>query len=224
MSEYGQPQFNQNHKKSKLTEEERQRIMNDPNLTPKQKKNLLKQKSGCMKVIFILLIILAAALIINGFYRAYQNDAEFKAGVDKTKEDIDYITGNGKEVKDEDSVAKTDFPDSETGNGTFNLMNVSGSTADGKEVIFFYKDDYKDGYPETIGYSTREIDGQFKSYIYVDGVLSDTDQLADSDGALGLSDKQLDIGSHAIQLVQYDNNQEDGNIITYKLQHYEIKE
>lgn len=110
----------------------------------------------------------------------------------------------------------------EAGDGTLNIANVSGNTADGAEVTVMYD---PDTFPTSVGMTTSGIDGSKTSYIYVDGQLVTKEQLGDTQTSVDLQDTPVAIeeGTHSIQLVQYDNDSEDGNVVTFKAQEYTVK-
>lgn len=110
----------------------------------------------------------------------------------------------------------------ETGEGTLNIANVSGNTADGAEVTVMYD---PDTFPTSVGMTTSGIDGSKTSYIYVDGQLVTKEQLGDTQTSVDLQDTPVAIeeGKHKLELVQYDNDSEDGNVVTFKAQEYTVK-
>lgn len=136
---------------------------------------------------------------------------------------------NSSEVKTEGKKAVEvtkgkDFSDvTDKGDGQFNLQSPSGNTEDGVIPVVFYD---KNVLPTAIGYSTSDINGGQLSYLYVDGVLLDKKQLGTSQGELHLQSisSAITSGIHTIQLVQYADDSEDGEVIAFKLQQYEIKE
>lgn len=110
---------------------------------------------------------------------------------------------------------------SDTGEGTFLLVNASGNTESGN-VIVVYTD--ADTTLTQIGYETSEMNGGSLSYIYIDGMLSTKEQLGDSQGSLGLSGDTLAIGTHKVEVVQYENDSVDESVTVYKSAAYEVKE
>ncbi len=124
----------------------------------------------------------------------------------------------------DDNESKKDFIGdsySDTGNGTFLLVNSSGTTENGN-VIVVYAD--ADTLIDTIGYDTLEMNGSSLSHIYIDGILSAKEQLGDTQGSLELSGGSLSTGVHKVEVVQYENDNTDGTVITYKTASYEVKE
>lgn len=106
---------------------------------------------------------------------------------------------------------------SDMGEGTFVIKNASGNSGNGDQIIIYVN---PDAWSESMGISVRDIDGSHISYIYVDGILNIKDQMANTDTSIYLHDVDLTEGIHKIELVQYDNNSEDGNVITYKVAEY----
>lgn len=110
---------------------------------------------------------------------------------------------------------------SNTGDGTFLLVNSSGTTENGN-VIVVYVD--ADTALEQIGYETSGMNGGSLSHIYIDGMLSTKEQLGDSQGSLDLSGDSLSTGTHKVEVVQYEGDNADGAVTTYKTASYEVKE
>ena len=110
---------------------------------------------------------------------------------------------------------------SDTGDGTFLLVNSSGTTENGN-VIVVYAD--ADTVLEQIGYETSGMNGGSLSHVYIDGMLSTKEQLGDSQGSLDLSGDFLSVVTHIVEVVQYDGDNVDGSVTTYKTASYEVKE
>ena len=124
----------------------------------------------------------------------------------------------------DDSKTEKDFSGdsySDTGDGTFLLVNSSGTTENGN-IIVVYTD--SDAALVQIGYETSGMNGGSLSHIYIDGMLSTKEQLGDSQGSLDLSGDSLSIGTHKVEAVQYENDDVDGAVTTYKTASYEVKE
>lgn len=125
-----------------------------------------------------------------------------------------------KNVEDKKETKK-DFSDlSEKGKGTFYLSTSGGTSENGNIPVIYSKNSNS---LIQIGCNTRGFDGTKISFIYVDGVLNSKDQLADTQTSINISKSQLEIGTHKVDVVQYDNNDEAGNVITYKTASYEVK-
>lgn len=110
----------------------------------------------------------------------------------------------------------------EVGDGTFNIGSPSGNTADGAEVVVFYD---PDTFPTDASITTDGINGGLLSYLYADGELLDKQQLGDSMGGVELQSVESAIteGKHVLQLVQYADDTEGGEIVTFKSQEYTVK-
>lgn len=100
---------------------------------------------------------------------------------------------------------------SDTGEGTFLLVNSSGTTENGN-VIVVYAD--ADTTLMQIGYETSGINGGSLSHIYIDGMLSTKEQPGDS----------LSTGTHKVEVVQYEDDNTDGTVTMYKAAPYDVKE
>lgn len=126
-------------------------------------------------------------------------------------------------VKEEAPVVEDKFAgQEEKGEGTFNIANQSGNTEEGDSITVFYD---PNTFPTDLGVSTWDLDGSMLSYIYADGQLVDTLQLGNSQNGVELQDVESAIteGDHKLQLVQYADDNEDGEIVTYKEQPYTVK-
>lgn len=124
----------------------------------------------------------------------------------------------------DDSGSEKDFIGdsySDTGDGSFLLVNSSGTTENGN-VIVVYAD--ADTTLMQIGYETSGINGGSLSHIYIDGMLSMKEQLGDSQGSLNLSGDSLSTGTHKVEVVQYEGDNTDGTVTMYKAASYDVKE
>ena len=110
---------------------------------------------------------------------------------------------------------------SDTGDGTFLLVNASGNTENGNVIVVYMSADTS---LEQIGYETSGMNGGSLSYLYIDGMLSAKEQLGDSQGSLDLSGDALSVGTHTVEVVQYENDSVDAAVTVYKSASYEIKE
>ena len=59
--------------------------------------------------------------------------------------------------------------------------------------------------------------------IYVDGMENDKNQFEETQATIGLKEADLKPGKHKVEVVQYDNDKPDGNVVTYKVAYYEAK-
>lgn len=162
-----------------------------------------------MKRISLIAVILLIVLVISGC----SNDTET---TNNTKESSSVAKTTAKREVDRFSEQ------TEMGEGTMDLAHTSGNTKDGDEIIV-YHDENK--FPTSIGIETAGIDGSKLSYLYVDGHLVAEEQLGDSIQTIQLQDTPMAIveGSHRIQLVQYTDDKENDEIVTFKQQPYTLK-
>jgi protein involved in sex pheromone biosynthesis len=111
----------------------------------------------------------------------------------------------------------------EIGEGTLNLTNGSEDTTHNEEVTIVH--DPKD-VPTLITINTEDIDEDHLSYLYADGQLLTSDELGHTQLNVELQGVPSSVveGKHVFQLVQYDNDKEDGKIITFKQQPYTVQE
>ncbi|HCA28244.1 MAG TPA: hypothetical protein DEP23_00975, partial [Ruminococcaceae bacterium] len=107
----------------------------------------------------------------------------------------------------------------EIGKGKLSISTPSGTSENGNiPILYANKNDI-----DSIGISVRSFDGSKLSYVYVDKKLNTKDQYADTDTSIYLSGNALSVGTHKVEVVQYDTNKPGGKITTYKSASYEIK-
>lgn len=124
----------------------------------------------------------------------------------------------------EKTASEKDFDGSsysDTGDGTFLLVNASGNTEGGNTIVVYAS---SDTVIEQIGYETTGVNGGSLSYLYIDGMLSTKEQLGDTQGSLDLSGDSLSVGTHTVEVVQYENDSVDAAVTLYKSASYEVKE
>lgn len=120
--------------------------------------------------------------------------------------------------------SKKDIPeglDKEIGNGDVVLSTTGGTTENGNiPTVFVGKDTQLD----QIGLSSENLDGSKLSYVYIDGMLNTKEQLGEmSQTTITLQDNSLKEGKHKVEVVQYDNDEQTGTPVTYKVVNYEVK-
>lgn len=127
----------------------------------------------------------------------------------------------------DDSVQETaaqekDIPDgdySDMGAGEMYISTAGGTSEGGAVPVIFVQDEFL----IQIGLDTTAFDGSKLSYIYIDGMLSTKEQLGDSQTSLDLSGDALQVGTHSVEVLQYDNDDPSGSVVTYKSASYEVK-
>lgn len=111
---------------------------------------------------------------------------------------------------------------SEMGEGTFYLSAASGTTENG-EVIKVLAE--KDTILMQIGAEAWDFDGSYISYFYVDGIYYDKEYISvGMQTSITLEKDMLSPGVHTVELVQFENDDENGTVVTYKSGQYEIIE
>lgn len=142
----------------------------------------------------------------------------------KTPDEPKTVQSESAESSSNDAEQEKDFVGdsySDTGDGTFHLVNESGTTENGN-VIVVYAD--ADMMLMQIGYDTVGINGGSLSHLYIDGMLATKEQLGESQGSLDLSGDALSVGTHKVELVQFEGDSPDAAVTTYKSASYEVKE
>lgn len=124
----------------------------------------------------------------------------------------------------EEVSSKKDIPsglDKEMGNGSVVLSTAGGTTENGNTPIVFVG---QDTLLDQIGLSAENFDGSKLSYVYIDGMLNTKEQLGEmTQTTITLQDNLLKEGKHKVKVVQYDNDEQTGTPITYKVVTYEVK-
>lgn len=110
---------------------------------------------------------------------------------------------------------------SETGPGEFYISTVSGSTEDGEDVFIYYNENVL---MDSLGFSAWNFDGKMLTYIYVDGILNRQSQIADTQGSIELSGDFLSKGFHKVEAVQFEDNDPQKVVVTYKSAEYEVRD
>lgn len=125
-------------------------------------------------------------------------------------------------TKDEPVVIERDLPEgayAELGEGTVYVSTAGGTSEDGNiPVIYAEKDSVKQ-----IGLNAWDFNGGALSYVYVDGMLIEKEQLANSQITLTLESAQLTEGIHTVEVVQYANDEPGSEMIAYKSMQYQVK-
>lgn len=124
----------------------------------------------------------------------------------------------------EEVSSKKDIPDGldkEIGNGTVVLSTVGGTTENGNTPTVFVG---QDTLLDQISLSAENFDGSKLSYVYIDGMLNTKEQLGEmTQTTITVQDNSLKEGKHKVEVVQYDNDEQTGTPITYKVVNYEVK-
>ncbi|OXX82935.1 hypothetical protein AVM15_14690 [Paraclostridium benzoelyticum] len=124
----------------------------------------------------------------------------------------------------EEVSSKKDIPsglDEEIGNGSVVLSTPGGTTENRNTPIVFVG---QDTLLDQIGLSAENFDGSKLSYVYIDGMLNTKEQLGEiTQTTITLQDNSLKEGKHKVEVVQYDNDEQTGTPVTYKVATYEVK-
>ena len=144
-------------------------------------------------------------------------------GCDSTKND----SSKSEDKNASEEGLKKDIPEgeySDMGNGEFYISTPSGTSENGNIPVFFVDEDtlagkdYESGVD--LGINAWGFDGSKLSTIYVDEVSQGTEQLADTQTSLFVSEKLTTVGIHKVEVLQFDDS---NNVVTYKSAQYEIK-
>lgn len=108
----------------------------------------------------------------------------------------------------------------EMGDGSMFISTPSGTSENGNVPVIYVESDLT---LTQIGMSSEGMNGGSLSYIYIDGMLADKQQMANYQGSIDLTGDQLSEGIHKIEVVQYENDDTSGTMTVYKSASYEIK-
>lgn len=106
------------------------------------------------------------------------------------------------------------------GKGSIFVSTPSGTSENNSVPIIYVS---KDTSLTQIGLDANNFDGSKLSYILIDGVINNKKQLGNSQSTLTLKEGSLKVGVHKVEVVQYDNDEITGNVVTYKTASYEVK-
>lgn len=123
------------------------------------------------------------------------------------------------EEKKVEKYFKGDYED--MGAGSIFISTPNGTSENGNIPVLFYDDDML---LMQIELAANDFDGSKLSYVYVDGMEKDKFQFGGTRITINLEKGDLKVGTHKVEVVQYDTDKPDGNVVTYKVAQYEIKE
>ena len=128
----------------------------------------------------------------------------------------------------EASAPERDLPEGDyedIGEGTLYLTGPSGSTENGDEMILYPE---MDSIPHAfVGIELWDLDGSVQTFIYVDGVEMDKQQVgAGYQGSIDFDDNSLwaiTEGEHKVEAVQYADNDPSKDMTFYRSEKYTVK-
>ena len=120
-------------------------------------------------------------------------------------------------------LTEADYED--VGNGSFYLTGPSGSTENGDEIVLYPE---MDTWPHAyVGIELWDMDGSVQTFIYVDGVEMDKQQVGDGyQGSIDFDDDSLwaiTEGEHKVEAVQYADNDPSNDMTFYRSATYTVK-
>lgn len=167
----------------------------------------------------------------SGFYSLFTGKEADNIAVNFYRPDGSLIdTFNSKDMGDtgastSETGAAKDFDGSsysDMGQGTIGIVNQSGSTLEGADVVV-YVDNPETDYIQ-IGCDSRDFNGGALTYIYIDGILNAKEQMGEySQTTLELTKNALKEGVHLVEAVQFENDDPAGTVTTYKSAQYTVK-
>ena len=122
-----------------------------------------------------------------------------------------------------ENVIEKDLPEGvyeELGEGTAYVSTAGGTSENGNVPVIYAEPDI---IVMQIGLNAWDFNGNALSFVYIDGMLIDKMQLADTQTSLNLQQNQLTDGLHKVEVVQYENDDPSAAMITYKAMQYEVK-
>lgn len=163
------------------------------------------------KILALILVVVLSSLLI-----ACGNDASESTAPAAESEAV-----KSEEPKSE--AKARDLPEgdyAELGEGTVYIATAGGTSENGNVPVIYAE---KDLMLKQIGLNAFDFNGGALSFIYVDGVLVDKAQLANTQMSLDLQGEQLSEGLHSVEVVQYENDDTASAMTAYKAMQYEIK-
>lgn len=166
---------------------------------------------------------------IKGYEYTYEMDGDMITFTTETDDgSATYVFQKGdaaatsESSSEESTAAGQDFSGDyeDMGDGTMYIACASGTSEDGNVPVLF---EAADTVLDQIGLDSMGMDGSHLSYIYIDGKETAKEQLAESQISLDLQGDALKEGTHKVEVVQYDNDDPSGTVITYKTAAYEVK-
>ena len=142
----------------------------------------------------------------------------------QSTEDSSNTTDNTTQENTSDSTdTQKDLPDGDyqdMGDGTFHIACAGGTSEDGNIPVIYVSSDTMLTQFDVV---TEGFNGSALSYIYIDGMLASKEQLSDSQQAVDLSGDMITVGTHKVEIVQYESDDPTADMTTYKSASYEIK-
>ena len=176
------------------------------------------------KFLAILLVVTMAVSLIacssNDEPTIESNSVETPTVVETTE--ATEVETEATKAETEPTAIERDLPEgdyAELGEGTVYVATPSGTSEDGNVPVIYVSDEIM----LQIGLSAWDFNGGALSFIYIDGMLVGKEQLANTQTTLTLSDEQLAVGVHTVEVVQYENDEPGTEMTTYKSMQYEIK-
>lgn len=116
------------------------------------------------------------------------------------------------ESESEQNCLNTKLPYGDNlGQGEISVSTPSGTSENGNVPVLLETEDIV---IDMIGLNAWGIDGTLWSFVYIDGVLIEKTQLADTSISLTIESGALSEGEHIVSVVQYLDNNESLEIIT----------
>ena len=110
----------------------------------------------------------------------------------------------------------------DVGEGTLYLVNESGSTENGDSIVVYPS---MDAYPFAyVDYELWDLDGSVLTYIYLDGVQIDKQQIGAGYQSSLILEKEWQVteGEHRVEAVQYADNDPSGEITFYRSEVFNV--
>ncbi len=169
---------------------------------------------------------MALSLSACGGGSSSSDDKSSKSTEQTTKESKDDSSSDESTAKDNTTkeTATKDLPDGDyqdTGSGSIIIATAGGTSENGNVPVIY---ESADTMLDQIELDSTEFDGSKLSFIYIDGMLVSKEQLTDSQVSLDLQDQSLSVGTHLVEVLQYDGDSPDNSYVTYKSASYEVKE
>lgn len=140
-----------------------------------------------------------------------------------TKDSSNTTDNTSQEDTSDSTDTQKDLPDGDyqdMGDGTFHITCAGGTSEDGNVPVIYVSSDTMLTQFDVV---TEGFNGSALSYIYIDGMLASKEQLSESQQAVDLSGDMITVGTHKVEIVQYESDDPTADMVTYKSSSYEIK-
>lgn len=171
----------------------------------------------------LVIVIVGSSIFGKTFKNAITNEPTSEATQTTSPEESvppeEPVTGDPMSETAEPASVASDAPITDTGTGTFYITTPNGTSENGNIPTIALE---KDATLIQIGIETLDFNAANLSYIFIDEFFVKKEQLTNSQSVIDLIDNSLTSGTHKVEIFQYENDNENANVLTHKSASYEI--